>query len=88
MAFDFDTATEEEILIELAKHTLTRQRLLYLLAIEELTTIGQENSDGDKTHVAARLDYLQKGLANVNGQIAQKEASTRCPMSDCEVTFV
>ena len=87
MAFDFDTATEEEILTELSKHTLTRQRLLYLLAIEELTTVGQENQDGDKTHIAGRLDYLQRGLANVNSQIAQTAAATRCPMSECQVVF-
>jgi len=83
MSIDLSTATEAEIRAELGKYTLERQRLAYLIAIEELLSIGQENWDGDKKHYKARLDYLRAGLSEVE----RKMASKKCGIKACNVEF-
>lgn len=88
MAFDLTTATDAQILTELSKHTLERQRLIYLLAIEEITTNGQENWNGDKKHYEARLDHLQKGLEAIDVKLQRKQSANKCPFKSCEVNFV
>jgi len=83
MSIDLSTATSDEIAAELANYSLNRQKLAYLIAIEEVLTIGQENWDGDKKHYEARLDFLRAGLAEVEC----KMRASRCGIKGCSVEF-
>ena len=88
MAIDLTTASTASIATELAKYSLERQKLAYLVAIEEITTNGQENWNGDKKNYQARLDHLTNGLSDVEDKMRAKANANKCPFKGCDVRFV
>ena len=88
MAFDIQTATTDEINIELSKLSIERRLYFYRQAEEKILEIGQENWNGDKKHFEARLREVQFGIETCEKQLAIKKSRKKCPMRTCEVNYV